>query len=49
MNWYAQKAKEYYAKWEKAIDSGDTKAADRHQIDYLNYQQEAEKSNKKGR
>jgi len=37
MNFYEKKQQEYYAKWEQAMDNNDTKQADEHMADHLNY------------
>jgi len=35
--WYKQQAKKHFKEYQKAIDSGDTKAADFHMKEYLTY------------
>jgi len=35
--WYKQQAKKHFKKYQKAIDSGDTKSADFHMKEYLTY------------
>jgi len=39
MNFYEKKQKAAYAKWEQATDNNDTKQADKHMTEYLNYSQ----------
>lgn len=35
--WYKQQAKAHFKKYEKALDAGDTKTADYHMKEFLNY------------
>jgi hypothetical protein len=36
--WYKKLAKKHFGEYQKAIDSGDTKAADFHMKEYLTYE-----------
>lgn len=37
-NYYTKQAKKHFAAYQKAIDSGDTKAANYHMKEYLTYE-----------
>lgn len=39
MNYYEIQQQEAYTKWEQATDNNDTKQADKHMTEYLNYSQ----------